>query len=411
LRETGNYLSDKPNPSVFQENNMKKKIDPGLAYMQLLKIRPARDLPKFTSALARNMGKAAAEKLKKLNTKRMISGSREDNLAFYEYKNSSLEVSTLFSGLYEGDVYRRVCNWIQRNNDCFGKTILDVGCDNGIISCFLASSLPGCRIISTDRFSSASIIARKLAGKLELSNIEFRDVDIKNLTHDLKFDTIFSMRTIIENIDYSGYPAYARFSEKGKFYGDRLSEYAGSLAAHVKDTGNIISIERGEKPDLLLGWLSAMEKAGMAISQDRIEGITALELGDDACFQVAVWSKTDGQESNETSDIYDVWFAMVTQGTDFSALEHQGWEAEVLFENIAGERLKQITYRDKHGEMSGRIGLWTCSDMDDILLVFNEIGNKSQLNLYSQDMLAELYARLQSHKYQTTSRGFKADEE
>lgn len=390
---------------------MKKKIDPGLAYMQRLNIRPARDLPKFTSALAQNLGKEAAEKLKKLNTKRMVTGLRRDNLAFYEYKNSSLEVSTLFSGLYEGDVYRRVCNWIQRNKSYFGKTILDVGCDNRIISCFLASSLPGCHIISTDRFSSASTIAGKLARKLELFNIEFRDVDIKNLSPELKFDTIFSMRTINENIDFSGYPTYARFLEKGKFCADRLCEYADSLAAHVKDTGNMISIERGERPDLLLGWLYAMEKAGMAISRERIEGITASELGEDTHFRVAVWSKTDRQESRDTSDLYDIWFAMVTQETDFSALEHQGWEAEVLFENIAGERLKQITYRDKNGEIAGRIGLWSCSDMDDILLVFNKIGNKSELNLYSQDMLKELYTRLQSHKYQTTLRGFKADEE
>jgi SAM-dependent methyltransferase len=390
---------------------MKKKTDTGLLYMQKLGIRPARDLAGFRSALVERIGRDAADKLRQLNAKRMSTGLSEDSLAFYAYKNSSLRISTIFSGLYDGDLFRRSCNWIHENLAYFGESILDVGCDDGIISCFLASSLPGSRILSIDNNASASSVSRQLADKLGLANIEFIIGDVSSLPLDLKFDTVFSMRTIHENVDYSGYPTYARFSEKGDFYGDRLHVYAESLAARVRDSGILISIERGDRAELLLGWLYALNKAGMLISSDRTDAITASELGEEFLFQAAVRMKSDNTDPTDKPYIYGIWHTLTIKKIDSSATEYHGWEAEVRFDDLAGKRLRRITYRDTCGYVDGIIELWTCVSRDDTLLVFNKVKNRSFLYLYSAGRLDELIGMLQTHKRDTISRGFAAEED
>lgn len=379
--------------------------------MQRLRIRPARDLSHFRSSLVERIGRDAADELRQLNIKRMKSGLIEDALAFYACKNSSLQISTAFSGLYDGDLFRRACNWIQENITCFGRTILDVGCDDGIISCFLASSLPDCSILSIDRNATSAVVARQLADRLGLLNIEFIGEDIDSLSTGYKFDTVFSMRTIHENVDYSGYPTYARFSEKGDFYGKRLRSYAEGLAALVKDGGTLVSIERGGRPELLLGWMFALNSAGMHISSDRMEEITASELGEEILFQTTVCFKTDMPSPLQRQDVYGIWHAPANRQTDLSATEYQGWEAEVRFEDLAGERLRLMTYRDSAGAVTGKIGLWNCIGRDDALLVFNKVGNKSFLYLYAEDRLDELLTMLQTHKRDTILCGFTADEE
>ena len=61
---------------------------------------------------------------------------------FYSFKNQTYNLSMAVSSAFDGDILKRACNWIMQNKDCFGKTILEIGCDTGIMSCFLAKTFP-----------------------------------------------------------------------------------------------------------------------------------------------------------------------------------------------------------------------------------------------------------------------------
>ena len=117
----------------------------------------------------------------------------------YLLKNEDIDAALKFTGDVDGDIIRHVCNWILSHKQCFGKTILEVGCDIGLISCFLAKTFPESKIIAIDRFSEGVAIAKQLAEELELNNIEFKCIDANSINE--KYDTVFSCRTLHENRD------------------------------------------------------------------------------------------------------------------------------------------------------------------------------------------------------------------
>ncbi len=107
-----------------------------------------------------------------------LSGSKE----FYDFKNSDPEISRALSEAYDGDIIRKACNYISSHKDYFGETILEVGCDCGIISCFLAKSFPDAEIVSIDRCAAAIKIAKDFAKKQGLIYKENPSVPMSFMT-------------------------------------------------------------------------------------------------------------------------------------------------------------------------------------------------------------------------------------
>lgn len=115
---------------------------------------PARDKKGMYTQLKKQLGQREADRLMEQ------VWQESDVQRLYDVKNGSYEKGITFSGAYDGDIYRKACNWIAQNQDVFGETILDVGCDCGIMSCFLAKLLPGSHITAIDRTENAVKVAR-----------------------------------------------------------------------------------------------------------------------------------------------------------------------------------------------------------------------------------------------------------
>lgn len=145
----------------------------------------------------------------------------------------------------------------------FGETILDVGCDCGIMSCFLAKLLPGSHITAIDRTENAVKVARQLAETLQLHNISFVHADLAALGEQT-YDTVFSMRTVHENVaNRDIQPSFAPLLEQAQLYGNTVADYGQQLAGKVKAGGTLVSIERGEKNPMFLGWLFDLHENGL----------------------------------------------------------------------------------------------------------------------------------------------------
>lgn len=184
---------------------MKNKVkDPGLEYMQQLGIKALRSTNVIFNDLDRMFGREKSRKISAMIDKRAERENytdehdwKEADRQFYDLKNEDYALSLYLTGAFDGDIIRRACNWIIDHKDFFGKTILEIGCDIGLISCFLAKTFPSSTITAIDRCKNGVNIGQKLAEKFGLSNIKFICADANELTE--KYDTVFSMRVMHEN--------------------------------------------------------------------------------------------------------------------------------------------------------------------------------------------------------------------
>lgn len=111
-----------------------------------------------------------------------VMGARADGAAIdpYELKNSSLELSLYVGEHHASLVWREFASWLVRANIDGASQVLDLGCENGVLTCFYGSLRPDAKVVGVERCGAAVAAARKLATSLGLSNVSFEHADIQN---------------------------------------------------------------------------------------------------------------------------------------------------------------------------------------------------------------------------------------
>lgn len=325
----------------------KQSMDPGLQY--LLEIGFNRIKGKFGLAdrFNRVFGRAKGKELWD-TWQRLGAGTKE----FYDFKNSDPEISKAFSEAYDGDIIRKACNYIDSHKDYFGSTILEVGCDCGMISCFLAKTFPDAKIVSIDRCAAAIEIAKSFAKQQGLENIVFLCCELKNA--EGVFDTVFSMRTLLENINIEE-DVTNDLGEQAAIFSKHLMAHAASLSRLLTDHGRLISIERIGRTALLLGWMEAMDAVELAFDLSCYEEIICEEAGNESTFEAFVCFK--GIETGiAPKDMFD--FAC-SKYLDYTQAEYGGWDAKIVFENRRGKLIEGYTWEWPERHTKGRMSLWT----------------------------------------------------
>ncbi len=252
----------------------KKDRTPGLDYMIELGFKPEKSFSKIKDRVYETTDKDVAERIMKAIDSR--GDGKGNNDSFYKQKNSTLKLSLAITGAFDADILKRACNWIVEHKDFFNKTILEVGCDCGVMSCFLARMFPDSHITSIDRCEEAISNAKELAAKLSISNITFLTCDLKDLSGT--YDTVFSMRTVHENFE-APEEAVNDLSEQAEVFRDSLAEYANALRSRLSEDGVLISIERIGRNALLLGWMEALYDAGLFFLTEVYDELKCLEVG------------------------------------------------------------------------------------------------------------------------------------
>ena len=190
---------------------MKKKRDAALEYMLQLGITPAKSASGAREQIRRVMDVDALTRLLESDE------ADRDPGAFYRFKNQTLEAGLTFSGAFSGEILRKMCAEADAHPECFipkaeisetsGPKILEVGCDCGILSCFLAKRFPEAEVLGLDRCSESIAAAKELAERLKLTNVRFIAGTPGDLTAQSEvpgnlhpgFDTVVSLRTMHEN--------------------------------------------------------------------------------------------------------------------------------------------------------------------------------------------------------------------
>src|SRR5262245_24472349 len=73
----------------------------------------------------------------------------------YELKNSSLDLSLFVGEHHASNMWREFASWLVRENLSPPSHLLDIGCENGLLTCFYATLWPTAEVVGIDRSSAA----------------------------------------------------------------------------------------------------------------------------------------------------------------------------------------------------------------------------------------------------------------
>ncbi len=119
---------------------------------------------------------------------------------FYPLKNSSLELSLAVTFWVKGGFYASYLSWLVREDLPSPSRILDIGCDNGVLTCFYARQFPDAEVIGIDLHESSIDRAKELAAKLAVPNASFQVLDLRRAREALPGST-FDLVTATHVID------------------------------------------------------------------------------------------------------------------------------------------------------------------------------------------------------------------
>lgn len=378
----------------------KKTMDAGLAYLLGIGFDRIRGKNALIDRWKKTFGSAKAEAL--WNTWRGLSDSTED---FYAFKNSDPALSRSFSEAFDGDIIRKACNYIDAHKEDFGRTILEIGCDCGYMTGFLAKTFPDARIVAIDRCAEAIEIAKKRIDGMHLSNVEFRAAAPEEI--DERFDTVFCMRILHENLKdavppFMGEPLSTQLSA----FRALTEEYTNRLLSRLNENGTLVVFERDGGDPLLCGWMTRLGLSSCAPDVRTFRRIECGEAGETQPFQAFVCR--NGAEG-DPAQIADLWLDAYPGVLQEQSLL-SGWSALACLERSAGKLLRGVRVFDRQDRQVGRYALYRDKDTDPMLCLFRAEDGEMQLFGLSESRKEEALAYLQSRIAGDRKKGLRIEE-
>ncbi len=361
---------------------MKKVKDLGLEHLMQLNISAARDQRGVYNALTRKYGQ---EKAKEITDGIFETSEKEGLDAMYAKINADYDVAMLFNGSIDGDIVRKICNWINDHQSDFGETILEVGCDCGFVTTFLAKIFPEKKITAIDRCAEAIAVAKKNADKMGLTNIEFIHGDVKDLD-GRTFDTVLSMRVMQENGEGAMPDEADELRVQAEVFAKNHQAFADTLSRCIKDGGDLISVETLGKSALFLAWLEALKNAGLRIDPGAFEIVEALALGEKENLEIMYLSKEDAS----AVDSFVCFMYCCGRDIPMNVPVHEGMDAKIIYAFEGGELIDGYEIRDPRNGALSRIAarkhkrdestfLWYQNNNGNAHLEYHDMSEKQEL--------------------------------
>ena len=195
----------------------------------------------------------------------------------YDLKNASLDLSLYIAEQYSSGVWRAFARWlVQERRLPTPQRVLDLGCENGVISCLLATVWPRAEIVAVDRSGPAISAGRELAKRLSLRNVSFEETDVRRfLARNQNMFSIvvatLAMHEVLKDPDgrepFQWNEAYValedvRLSQKDECAISVLREIRSSLAP----SGLLISLDRSPTSATTWWYTQCLEEAGLRVS-------------------------------------------------------------------------------------------------------------------------------------------------
>ena len=233
------------------------------SYLDTVGIRPADSYDELVNILKSCMSDQDVSIITDIMNGR-ASGSNDTEI--YKLTNKSLESSVSFVGGFDGSFLKRGMKRIYQYRSLFGKEIVDIGCNNGILSCFIALICPESEVTGIDIKEEGLNCARELANKLEIHNIKFECNNYKKTCK--KYDTVFMSKLSHELIDFSNINWYQSRSNIVSSFEKKSIPFVVSIKKMLKDNGTILMIDRIPYEIGVYGYYKAFASKGIALDMN-----------------------------------------------------------------------------------------------------------------------------------------------
>ena len=220
-------------------------------------------------------------------------GQNSDNDSFYRLKNKTLAGSLCVSAAFDSGVFRHIGNMLVDNSDLLCGTVLDIGCDCGIVTCFMASENPDTKFIGVDKNELAVNNAKELAESLGLENVEFVTADVYDFALEEKANAVTSFRCLLDiaQTQTKGVSVIGERGEREARYAEAFSPLAKAVCDNLTHGGTVISVERYTALYCWLGWMSALSNNGVNPLSDKCALMTAQDISSTIEYSVTFAQK------------------------------------------------------------------------------------------------------------------------
>lgn len=268
-------------------------------YMQALDLKYYKNTNDFLANLMMKTDKGYVKELADTLNSR-AQGQNSNNEYFYKLKNRTLDGSLCVSAAFDSGLFRHLGNMIIDSAEYFHGTVLDVGCDCGLVTCFIAQQYPECRVVGVDKNELAVNNAKVLAERLGLSNVEFVTADIYDFVLDEKASVATSFRGLLDiaQKQTSGVSVIGERSERENAYQQAFSSLATAIANNLTDDGAVISVERYTALYGWLGWMQALAELDICPVLDKCARMVAQDISTKKEYSV-----TFAQKSSKSTPI------------------------------------------------------------------------------------------------------------
>lgn len=334
----------------------KKELSPGRKHVDELGLERIPTPQRLEKDVKKKFGKIGADTLE-------LMSENEKTPSLYVHKNQRFDLAMFISGAYDRDIITKACDWISQHRELFGKTILEIGCDMGFMSTFLAKTFPDRKITSIDRNPKSVEFARMNCERFGIKNVEFLCIDFNDLDA-VQFDTIFSMRVSHENNDVVKEDPMDEFPELSEKFAESLEDYCRKLRTLIGDSGNVISIEKMHMDAFFGGYVRAMSRVGLKGNPDTHQEIGCTELGIPRVFQCMQFAP-----SNEDIDDLDVFVDCFAHHISVTEAQYLEWDAKIMLPLIAEKLQCGYEIAPKSNDDRCRVAMFT-RKCDETCLIF-----------------------------------------
>lgn len=195
---------------------------------------------------------------------------REKMQTVYDLKNVDIELALALSSQYRSVVSRSLMRWMDRSLAPAPRRILDIGCDIGLVTSFLAARFPGAEVLGIDSSRAALRRAVELAARLGLTNARFQPADalsLEGVEGTGSYDLVVAVNVFEYAIDFPPPAAYFSLREAVDAVGGAEPAPVLALVASMLEpgTGRFVSAEQFESAAVEWWWIASHVAAGLSI--------------------------------------------------------------------------------------------------------------------------------------------------
>lgn len=196
----------------------------------------------------------------------------------YYLMNSSVDAAITFVGGFDGGYFKSALEEIMSCSDHMGKSVIDIGCNNGLFTCSLAKLFPESHFLGVDINEQSINTAKEMAKHYGISNVNFDVCSFFDISN--KYDTIIMSKVVHEMVNTLDIDWSRSRANVVKNFMNLFDPVAEKIRACIYDDGTIISIERFPELVETYGYVKALCNHNINVEIENYKRIRFRAIGE-----------------------------------------------------------------------------------------------------------------------------------